>query len=48
MHLTTSATGQVVKCHVHDQNGLGSKSTHAILLCPWERHFTAFSPAWWS
>ena len=22
-----------------DQHGLGSKSTCAILLCPWERHF---------
>ena len=27
---------------------LGSKPTCAILLCPWERHFTAVSPAWWS
>ena len=33
---------------VYDQHGLGSKPTHAILLCPWERHFTALSPAWWS
>ena len=26
-----------------DQNrhGLGSKPTRALLLCPWERHFTA-------
>ena len=32
----------------HDQHGLGSKPTHAILLCPWERHFVAHSPAWWS
>ena len=31
-----------------DQHGLGSKPTHAILLSPWERHFTAHSPAWWS
>ena len=30
-----------------DQHGLGSKPTCAILLCPWERHFTAISPAWW-
>ena len=29
----------------HNQHGLGSKATRAILLCPWERHF---SPAWWS
>ena len=32
----------------HDQHGLGSKPTRAILLCPWERHFMAHSPAWWS
>ena len=31
-----------------DQHGLGSKPTRAILLCPWERHFTALSPPWWS
>ena len=30
------------------QHSLGSKPTRAILLCPWERHFTALSPAWWS
>ena len=30
------------------QHGLGSKPTCSILLCPWERHFTAHSPAWWS
>ena len=30
-----------------DQHGLDSKPTRAILLCPWERHFTAHSPAWW-
>ena len=29
-----------------DRHGLGSKSTRAILLCPWERHFTALFPAW--
>ena len=32
----------------HDQHGLGSKPTRAIPFCPWERHFTAHSPAWWS
>ena len=32
----------------YDQHGLGSKLTRAILLCPWERHLTALSPAWWS
>ena len=31
-----------------DQHGLGSKPTCAILLCSWERHFMALSPAWWS
>ena len=31
-----------------DQHGFGSKPTCAILLCSWERHFTALSPAWWS
>ena len=25
-----------------DRHGLGSKPTRGILLCPWERHFTAF------
>ena len=37
-----------LKCCAYNQHGLGSKPTHAILLCPWERHFTALSPAWWS
>ena len=32
----------------HNQRDIGSKPTRAILLCPWERHFTALSPAWWS
>ena len=43
--------GSVVEWLKHrtdDQHGLGSKPTCAILLCPWERHFTALSPAWWS
>ena len=31
-----------------DRHGLVSKPTRAIPLCPWERHFTALSPAWWS
>ena len=30
-----------------DQHGLGSKLTCAILLCSWERHFTALFLAWW-
>ena len=43
--------GSVVEWLKHrtdDQHGLGSKPTRAILLCTWERHFTALSPAWWS
>ena len=43
--------GSVVEWLKHwadDQHGLSSKPTCAILLCPWERHFTALSPAWWS
>ena len=43
--------GSVVEWLKHrtdNQHGLGSKPTCAILLCPWERHFTALSPAWWS
>ena len=32
----------------YDQHGISSKLTHAILLCPWERHFTALFPACWS
>ena len=37
-----------LKRRTYDQHVLGSKPTRAILLCPWERHFTALSPAWWS
>ena len=37
-----------LKHRTYDQHGLCSKPTCAILLCPWERHFTALSPAWWS
>ena len=37
-----------LKRRARDQHELGSKPTRAILLCPWERHFTAHSPAWWS
>ena len=33
---------------VYEQHGLSSKPTCTILLCPWERHFIALSPAWWS
>ena len=31
-----------------DRHGLSLKPTSAILLCPWERRFTALSSAWWS
>ena len=37
-----------LKRRAYNQHGLGSKPTRAILLCAWERHFTALSPAWWS
>ena len=43
-----SAAGRVVKGRARDEHGLGSKPTRAILLCPWERHFTVLSPAWCS
>ena len=36
-----------LKRRARDQHGLGSKPTRAILLCSWERHFTAHYPAWW-
>ena len=48
---TAVEVGSVVewlKRRACDQHGLDSKPTRAILLSPWERHFTAFSPAWWS
>ena len=38
----SGAVGSVVewlKRRAHDQHGLGLKTTRAILLCPWERHF---------
>ena len=37
-----------VKHRTDDQHNLGLKPSCAIPLCPWERHFTALSPAWWS
>ena len=46
-----SSVGSVVKWlkrRARDQHGLGSKPTRVILLCPWERHFTAHSPGWWA
>ena len=36
-----------LKRRAHNQHGLGSKPTRAILLCSWQRHFTALSCAWW-
>ena len=45
------AVGSVVewlKRRARNQHGLGSKPARTILLCPWERYFTAHSPAWWS
>ena len=35
-----------LKHRAYGQNGLSSKLTRAILLYPWERHFTAYSPTW--
>ena len=34
----------------HDcgRRGLSSNPTRVITLCPWEKHFTTFSSAWWS
>ena len=37
-----------LKRRTHDQHGLSSKPTCAILFCPWKKHFAAHSPAWWS
>ena len=44
-------SGSVVKWLKHrayHQHGMGSKPIRVILLCPWERHFMALFPAWWS
>ena len=46
-----SVVGSVIewlKRRDRDRHSVGSKPTRAILLCLWERHFTALSPAWWS
>ena len=51
IQFANAIVGSVVEWLKHrtdDQHGLGSKPICAILLCPWERHFTALSPAWWS
>ena len=47
MHFVGSVV-EWLKRRAYDQHGLGSKPNHALLFCPWERHFTALSPAWWS
>ena len=44
----TKQCDQVVKARAYDRHSVGSKPTRTILLCPWERNFTALSPAWWS
>ena len=36
-----SSVVEWLKRRARDQHGLCSKPTRAILLCPWERHFTA-------
>ena len=48
LFLSKNCVGSVVEWLKHrtdDQHGLGSKPTSAILLCPWEKHFTPLSPA---
>ena len=42
-----SSVVEWLRRRTRDQHGLGSKPTRAILLCPWERYFTAHSPVWW-
>ena len=37
-----------LKSRDYNRHGLGSKPTCTILLCPWKRHFTVLSAAWWS
>ena len=46
--LSAGSVVECLKCRTDDRHGLGTKPTWAILLCPWERHFTTPSPAWWS
>ena len=43
-----SSMVKLLKCCAYDQHGLGLKPICVILLCPWERHFMALSPTWWS
>ena len=49
--LIDQIVGSVVKWlkrRAHDQHGLSSKPTRAILLRLRKRHFAALFPAWWS
>ena len=48
LKLVVGSVVEWLKSRARDQHGLGSKPTRATLLCSWERHFTALSPAWWS
>ena len=34
-----SSVVKCLECQDCDQHSLSSKPTHAILFCPWERHF---------
>ena len=43
-----SSVVEWLKHQACDEHSLSLKPTCAILLCPWERHFTVYSPAWWS
>ena len=38
--------GRIIKGRDCDHDGLGSKPTCALLLCPWERHFIVLYSAW--
>ena len=40
--------GRVVKAPCRRSTWSRSKLTRTILVCPWERHFMALFPAWWS
>ena len=44
-HVLVDSVVEWLKHHACDQHDLGSKPTRVILLCPWERYFTALSPA---
>ena len=46
--MVVSSLVEWLKCRAYDHHVLGSKPTRAILLCSWEKHFTALFPASWS